>query len=233
MPSVLANGSFQVLLHPSEILSLSITPGGSIRVVELDSGGGLISQQTYTLNPVFIGAYSSIKILNITAINGTVTYNVSLVREETAKESSVIAQSGAAIVTANSVSEQTLVTIPILANAMGSNGSIQVWTLWSLTNNANVKTLRVKLGSTNFWAAAGASFASLKGHCQIFNRASLSSQVAADSGLVGFAGSASAVVTGSIDTSVDQVLTITAQKATGTDTCTLEAYLVRMNPWFI
>ncbi len=233
MPTILANTFATVLLHPDEILSCTITSGGSLAVVELDGFGNFITQTTYTLSPTAIGGYVNTKILKLVAINGTVVYTVTGQRDASLTEQRIAAQSGVQIVTANNTSEQILATIPILGGTLGVNGVIRVSTLWTMTNNVNVKTLRVRLGGgagTVFWAAAGASIATLKGHCQIANRGSQSSQVAMDSATLAFGSSTAAVVTGAIDTAVNQDLVITAQKATGTDTVNLESYQVELCP---
>lgn len=233
MPSIPANTFATVLLHLDEILTLTMTAGGTAAVIELDNGGNFVAQTNYSLSPTAIGGYLNTKSLRILAVNGIVTYTVTAQRDASLAEQRIGGQSGVQVATVNNTAEQVLATIPIIGGLLGVNGVIRVSTLWTLTNNVNVKTLRVRLGGvagTIFWAVAGASIATLKGHCQIANRGAQASQVAMDSATLAFGSSTGAVVTGTIDTSINQDLVITAQKATGTDTTILEAYQVEICP---
>lgn len=133
---------------------------------------------------------------------------------------------------AGSTAEEDLVSIPLLPGLMGLNGQIIVTHFWQATNNANVKTMRVKLGGTAFFAnaaALGSAAIFLPPPTRIFNRNSQSSQIAfaAANGNTTVA-TASAATTGTVDTSAVQTLAISGQKATGSDTLTLLAYSVEL-----
>jgi hypothetical protein len=136
--------------------------------------------------------------------------------------SSFAAVSGAADTNENTLAT---VTIPILS----AKSIIRVTTHWSITNNANPKTARIKLGATTYLQASLANTLSYQGVTLIANRDVTNSQVGTPAGTNGGYGIVnSAVVTASMDTTATSTLTITAQKGTGTDTMTLEGYLVEI-----
>ena len=231
MSTLLANVQDSILLHPGEVLTLSLPSGVTATLTEFNDAGTIVGVTSYTLNPSTLGPFTTTKIYKLLASGGTVTYTVGL-RDASLQESRTLAQSGVALPTINNTSEQFLATVSIPAGRLGPNGAIRVVTLWTLTNNANVKTPRIRLGGqagTILWNPAMASFATFKGHAYIMNRGLQNSQVAGDAA---FGGTAGAVATAAIDTSAAQDLVISAQKATGTDTMTLEGYMVEVNPLF-
>src|SRR5688500_6060251 len=68
----------------------------------------------------------------------------------------VLAQSAVAASHTGNTTETTLATVTVPANAIGANGRLRVTSLWSHTNSANSKTLRVRFGG-----AAGTIYTSL------------------------------------------------------------------------
>ena len=135
-------------------------------------------------------------------------------------------------VTAASTAEVDLVTLNIPAGLIGLNGQLVVTHFWEVTNNANTKTARVKLGGTAFFANA-TSLASvaifLPPPTVIWSRNSQSSQMAfaAANGNTSVA-TGTAKTTGTVDTSAATTLVISGQKATGSDTMTLLGYRVEL-----
>lgn len=103
---------------------------------------------------------------------------------------------------------------------------------FSQTNNANAKTVRLRLGGiagTDYLTAQNlASAAAFQFGGVIGNNAATNAQ----KGNVDLGGAtalfAGPNVTGALDTSVATTLVITAQKGTGGDTVTLESYLVEL-----
>ncbi len=149
----------------------------------------------------------------------------------------ILGQSGAGVSHTGNTNETILATVVVPAGLMGLNGVIRIRTLWTLTNNANNKTRRIRFGASGAGTGgsvilgfASASTASSPHFTQIQNRNSASSQVGMTTGAGsgGWAESASGVVTTSIDTSAVCELAITGQLATGTDTITLESYFVEL-----
>lgn len=140
----------------------------------------------------------------------------------------VLANSAEAVSGAADTNENTLATVSIPAGAMGANGTLRVTTKWTATNNANSKTVRYKLGGTQFGAGFVNSAATLVHMVMIDNRNAANSQIGHNNNSTAFGTSSTAFTTGTVDTSAAQDLIITAQKATGTDTMTLESYTVEV-----
>jgi hypothetical protein len=147
----------------------------------------------------------------------------------------VIAHSAAGFASTNTTSEEALATVAIPANALGANGFLLIEMSWTATNNANVKTCRVRFGAsgagtggTAFPAISAASLLALRTQTIIQNRNATNSQLGGTSPGAGsgLGSGAAAIPTGAIDTTAATELVFSSQKATGTDTLTLEAYTV-------
>jgi len=144
----------------------------------------------------------------------------------------VLASSAVKVDKTGDTNETALATITIPAGSMGANGILRVTTLWTHTNNANTKTWRIRLGgiSGTQFATIARTTSATDGDMRIIqNRNSQSSQVAFPSTQgVGFGSSTSGVASGSIDTSAAQDLVLSAQLGVGTDTMSLERYIVEI-----
>jgi len=144
----------------------------------------------------------------------------------------IIAASSVISTHTGNTSETTLATITVPAGAMGPNGILRITTLWSLTNNANNKTCRVRFSGasgTQFVAAVLPSAQSAQNICIIRNRNSASSQVGHTSGTFNsYNFNTGAITTASVDTSVATTIVISVQLASGTDTASLESYIVEL-----
>jgi hypothetical protein len=141
------------------------------------------------------------------------------------------AAAGAAITApANDTNENTLVSVTIPGGSLGPNGWIEVLATWSFTGSTNAKNMRVKYGGTTFnnRAVSTAANISLQVLAVIRNRGLTNSQFSmGGTGADGVGTSNNAPSTGNIDSTADQILLITAQKATGSETLTLEGYSIR------
>lgn len=137
---------------------------------------------------------------------------------------SVIAQSGAAVALTGSTSETTLATIPIPAGALRQHGRIRLWAATSTTNNANAKTLKVKLnGNVVGGSLALASTASQSLEVDVVNGRVPNSNYGNVSASIGATVSNQGAAL-TVDTTQAMTVTITGQLGTGTDTLTLQAY---------
>ena len=136
--------------------------------------------------------------------------------------------SGTASSVTGTTTETTLATITIPANAMGPNGQIEIIPLWSFTNSANTKTMRVKFASTAFYTQAATATAVTQSLVRIANRNSASSQVGAPGANAGLGNFTAAVITSAENTASPVTLTITGQLTNTGETITLESYLVRV-----
>jgi len=146
----------------------------------------------------------------------------------------VLGAAGVAASHTGDTAETQLASLTLPGGAMGPNGVLRVTTLWSYSNSANSKTLRVRLGGLSGTAfQANAVTTSNIGVMQrtIQNRNSQSSQIGfniANAVSYTTVGSGTSVATGAVDTSVDQSLVITGQLASAGETVTLESCLVEL-----
>jgi hypothetical protein len=124
--------------------------------------------------------------------------------------------------------ETTLVTLTIPAGLIGSNGKVKFYPLWSTTNNANTKTLRVKFPVGAVYTAAASNIFHVAGLVIIRNFGSESVQRVSSGMLAGLGGTISSIAQTTIDTSAATTITITGQLAVGTDTMTLEGLFVEI-----
>lgn len=142
-----------------------------------------------------------------------------------------LAKSGTAVSAPADTTEDTLATITVPANAIGANGVIKYTLNLALTNNANVKTLRVR-----FSGAAGTVLgsANLAGEFNvfwqgtIFNANATNAQNADAFYVANPAAAISLHGTSAIDTTAATTIVITGQKATAGDTFTLSNYLFEL-----
>lgn len=148
---------------------------------------------------------------------------------------SVLGASAVAVSGGADTNENILATITIPAGAMGLNGILRVWHSWTVTNSANNKILRVRLGGIGGTQMASATLTtSATAVCltHIANRGAANSQISppnASSTFLGLvAASTSALQTASIDTSAATTLVLTGAKASAGETLTLESYLVEL-----
>lgn len=141
-----------------------------------------------------------------------------------------ISDGAASTALTGTTSETTLKTITIPANTLGVSGTLVIRVALSLTNNANGKTLRVRFGGTQFLSLSVSSFASHNSETRIQNRNATNSQIAPPNISTIWGGTTSAVVTGSVDTTLDQAITITGQLTNAADSFTVESVIVEVIP---
>jgi hypothetical protein len=141
--------------------------------------------------------------------------------------------SGVAVTLAADTAENIAATITLPAGIMGL-GALRIEVKWTATASANAKTCRARLGgiggTENRLQAFGASDITQRAISTIQNRATVSSQVGVinGAGTGGIGVSTGAHVTSTINTGAATTLVITGQKATGSETLTLESYLVEL-----
>ena len=134
----------------------------------------------------------------------------------------------AAVALTGTTVETTLVTITIPAGLIGSNGKVKLYPLWSTTNNANTKTLRVKFPFGTIYTAIASSTVHVSGLVIIRNLGSESVQRVSSGMLAGLGGTTSSIASTTVDTSAATTITITGQLAVGTDTLTLEDLFIEV-----
>ena len=138
-------------------------------------------------------------------------------------------KSGVGGTVTGTTTETALVTLDLPAGALGPKGFIRLTLNFSHTNNANVKTVRARLGGIAGTAFAGPAVTSnARTHLivHIYNRTATSQIAGTNNGNnVGYGQSTTGQVTGTVDTTVAQTLVVTGELATSTDTITLESYI--------
>lgn len=129
--------------------------------------------------------------------------------------------------------ENALATIPLPANTLGLNGSVEILTTWAMTNSANNKTTRVR-----FSGAAGTEFqnriittqAASQQLTSISNAGAANAQRGMGLGSPGNGETTNVIVVGAIDTTVDTSIVISGQKAVAGETLTLVKYRITVYP---
>jgi len=140
----------------------------------------------------------------------------------------VAASSATGMSTTGDTNENTLATITIPAGAMGANGIVRITTVSSHTNSGNTKILRIKFGGTTYASISVTTTATHRQQTQIANRNSASSQIGSNTSASSFGASSGAAVTSSVDTASAVTVLITGQNGLGSETITLESYLVEV-----
>lgn len=138
---------------------------------------------------------------------------------------------------ANDTNENTLATCTVPAGAMGANGVLRIWHVWSVTNSGNNKTWRVRFSGasgTQYFSHAVTTIGTGSAVTMIANRGATGSQAGPTQGGgangTGLGDIASTIATSSVDTTAATSVVISCQKATGSETCTLESFLVELMP---
>ena len=116
---------------------------------------------------------------------------------------------GTPVVLTGTTAETTLLTITIPADLMGKIGRLNLLSFFALTNNANNKTLRAKIGANTLNVAGAASLAATGFNFWLLNLNSATAQ--RNNYSTSFA----------IDTTVSMDLIITGQLANAADSMTL------------
>lgn len=138
-----------------------------------------------------------------------------------------VQQSAVAVPLTGSTSETTLATVTIPGGAIGPTGRCIITTLWSYTNSANNKTLKVRFGGTNYMNIVVGATAAYQ-NINIIRNITASSQKAMPSGAAPFGASGGAIPTSSVDTTADITVLFTVQLANSGEIARLEGYSVEV-----
>jgi len=126
-------------------------------------------------------------------------------------------------------SATTLATITIPAGLIGANGKVKFYPLWSNTNNANAKTLRVVLnGGTTVYTATIVNSVHNSGLLILRNFNSETTQRMSSSMAAGLGSTTGSIASTTVDTTAATTITLTGQLAVGTDTLTLEDLFIEV-----
>lgn len=147
----------------------------------------------------------------------------------------ILGSSAAGVSHTGDTNDFLLASAAIPANTIGL-GQVEVEILFTITNNGNNKTIRIRFGPANdltgtaFYAFTTSGTAGLQGHARFANR-STNLQVNLVTGASsGYGTVASPASTMAIDTTAQTFVVIDAQLANAADTVKLESYFVRLIP---
>lgn len=135
----------------------------------------------------------------------------------------------AAVALTGTTVETTLLTINIPSGLIGTNGKVKMYPLYSMTNNANSKTLRVKLGGSTAFSTSVSSSSQSSALVIIRNIGSESVQKSATTVVSGLGNNSATLTTLAIDTSVTTTIVVTGQLANSADTMTLEDFFMEIS----
>lgn len=130
----------------------------------------------------------------------------------------------------NTTAETQVASFTLPGGVMGMNGILRLCPIFSQTNSANTKTLRIKLGAatTITQAFGGSGSASAYGILTIRNLNSQSSQKSTQGGSLGVGTTSSSIGTSAADTSADITVSLTVQMGALAETVTLEHLFVEV-----
>lgn len=136
----------------------------------------------------------------------------------------------AAVVLTGTTSVTTLATITIPAGLIGTNGKVKFYPLWSNTNNANAKTLRVVLnGVTTVYTATSQNSVHNSGLLILRNFNSETIQRMSSGMVAGLGSTTGSIAAATIDTTVPLTVTVTGQLANSADTMALEGLFLEIS----
>lgn len=142
----------------------------------------------------------------------------------------VLGQSAEAASHTGTTGEVTLATIPVAAGLLGLNGQLVIEALWSVTNSANIKTPRIRVGGVAIRSPSLTTAASFNDRCRIANRNNAASQIIQGNSATVYGATTSAAIPATIDTGAAFNITLTGQLASAGETITLESWLVLAYP---
>ena len=136
----------------------------------------------------------------------------------------------AAVVLTGTTLATTLATITIPAGLIGANGKVKFYPLWSNTNNANTKTLRVVLnGATTAYTATLQNNVHNSGLLILRNFNSETAQRMSSGMVAGLGSTTGSIAATTIDTTTPVTVTVTGQLSNSADTMTLEGLFLEIS----
>lgn len=190
-----------------------VSKGGALSLQEYDANNDALNAKQATKAPY---ATSNDKPIGFTAAHDSV---IPLIRRPTEL------LSGSAIPFSCSLTsiDEVLESFLIPAGTLGVNSILRIEPLWTFTNSANNKTLKVKIGDVTIYSAVRTTSVAEAPLIVLANRNSVQSQIAPYSDNYITAGTV-APSTYTIDFSKNQIVFITGQRANSGDSLKLEYY---------
>jgi hypothetical protein len=163
-------------------------------------------------------------------IKGNVTFEGKVIGSTGYASTKVLGIQGTQQSHTGDILETTKYTLSIPAGIVGANSSLRISYLATCTNNANAKTIRIRIGGTIFSNANAVSANGSIKNILISNRGAVNSQVMPLTSNI-FGSGGIGVSTASVDFASTQSLTFTIENANAGDTTSLESILVEViNP---
>ncbi len=222
-----------VTIQPSYALKLA-PQSGTVFVTEVTAEGGALTPEPYTVNPTWLGPFTTTKTYLLAAVGGITNYDSGVINYSFMSRR-VIAQNNVAVASTNTTAEELLATVVIPGGTIGANGIIRCLAFWTVTNNTNVKSARIRLGGfggTIYHLLSLASSSSGQALCIIRNTGVVDAQNGMNSAALPFGTTSSGIVISAYDTTKDLEVAFTSEKATGTDIMALRGYSVEVSPDF-
>jgi hypothetical protein len=144
-------------------------------------------------------------------------------------ETVIIYESGVAVSHTGDTNEFTLATIPIVGGLLGPNGQLEIVPVWTVTNNANAKNLRVYFGTSLIYNIPLPNLQSQQLYLRIANRGLTNSQIVFGAGS-GFQSTVNPISIYNVNTLLDQNIVITGQLGNAADTVALQSYIIKVYP---
>lgn len=124
--------------------------------------------------------------------------------------------------------ETELTSVTIKGGLMGAKGKLKIWPLLSMTNNANGKTIKLKMDGNVFYGNTRTNEVQLHFLSIVRNTNSQSVQKISSGITAGLGVTTGAVTSLTVITSADFTISITGQLANAADTLTLEGFFVEI-----
>jgi hypothetical protein len=130
--------------------------------------------------------------------------------------------SGAQVLSPLTVTDNVLKSFTIPGGSMGPNTTMRITAIFTMPNNANTKTFRIRFGGVVIYQASFTTAVTLNMEFLIQNRGVLNAQIAQVQSMLGPTSNTGPVLTAAVDTTADQVVSFSAQAGVGTDQLALE-----------
>jgi len=138
---------------------------------------------------------------------------------------------------AGALTETSMASVRIPANTIGPDGTVRIYTLWSMNNNANNKTVNTRYGLVpgaingtqggQFQQQLFPNVASVQGLIIVRNTGATNSQQILNS-MTGPYNTSTVINTQTVDTTQDTYFSINGTLANAGDTLTLNKYIVEV-----
>jgi hypothetical protein len=144
------------------------------------------------------------------------------------KASVVLAQSAVASSVTNTLTDTQLASFTLPASILGLNGAIRITPIFTFTNSANNKILKVKLGVSQAWSNTSANTTFARTQVTITNRNNASSQLIGANNISPFININSGLTSTTENTGNALAVTIWGQCSALAETITLEGYTIEL-----